>query len=87
MKFNAQTAKERTAEVIKNKLETRRVKAEKAVDEIIVPLIEKAVANGVYQVYVKKEILEEYSVADCYMILEENGFYCTNYKGEFSVRW
>ena len=87
MKLNAQTAKERTAEVVKNKLETRKAKAEKAVDEIIVPLIEKAIAKGVYQIYAKKEILEEYSVADCYMILEENGFYCTNYKDEFSVRW
>lgn len=87
MKFNAQTAREKTAEAFKNKMEARRMNAEKAVDEIIVPLIEKAVANGVYQVYVKKEVLGEYSVADCYTVLTENGFDYTNYTGEFLVRW
>jgi hypothetical protein len=87
MKFNAQTAKAKTAEVVKNKMETRRARAEKAVDEIIVPLIEAEIAKGCYQVYIKKEALGEYSVADCYTVLEENGFEYTNYKGEFLVQW
>lgn len=87
MKFNAQFAKEKTAEIIKDRMATRRARAEKAIDEIIVPLIEIEIANGGYQVFISKDLLADYSVADCYMILEENGFDYTNYRGEFLVRW
>lgn len=87
MKFNAKTAREKTAELIKEKWERRRAKAEKAVDGIIVPIIEVEIANGSYQAYISKDLLMDYDIADCYMILEENGFTCTNYTGDFLVSW
>lgn len=87
MKFNAQFAKEKTAEIIKGKMERRRARAEKAIDGIVVPIIEAEIANGGYQVYISKDSLIGYDIDDCYAVLEENGFSCVNYTGEFLVRW
>ena len=87
MKFNAQFAKEKTAEIIKEKMERRRAKAEKAVDGIIVPIIEVEIANGSYQAYISKDLFIGYDIADCYTVLEENGFRCINHTGDFLVSW
>ena len=87
MKFNAKTAREKTAEIIKERMERRRARAEKAVDGIIVPIIEVEIANGSYQAYISKDLLIDYDIADCYAVLEENGFSCINHTGEFLVSW
>lgn len=87
MKFNAKTAREKTAELLKEKMEKRRAKAEKAVDEIIVPIIEVEIANGSYLAYISKDLLIDYDIADCYAVLEKNGFSCINQPGDFLVSW
>lgn len=87
MKFNAKTAREVTTANIETKKTSRIVKAKEAVDKIIVPLIEEAISKCSYEVFIKKAVLDDYSVADCYDVLKENGFAVTNYNGEFLVKW
>ena len=89
MKFNAKTARENTTKNIQNNLETRHQQAIQCVDEIIVPLIEKAIEKCSYKVFVLKEALQGYNcdTADCYTVLRDNGFEITNYKIEFLIEW
>ena len=88
MKFNAETARKKMNENIQKKIiEKRKQEAEKAVDEILVPIIEETIENCGYQVYVKKSLLDDYCVSDCYAVLEKNGFKYTNYRDEFLIEW
>ena len=87
MRINAETARKKMNENIQKKnIERRKQKAEKAVDEILVP-IEKAIENCNYQVYVKKTLLDDFCISDCYAILEANGFRYTNFIDEFLIEW
>lgn len=88
MKITAKVAREKmNANIEKKNAERRRQEAEKTVNDIIVPLIEKAVENCGYQVYVKKALLENCCISDCYGILTENGFKYTNFVNEFLIEW
>lgn len=89
MKFNAQTARENTAKTIQKNLDTRKAQATNCVNEVIVPIIEKAIEKGYFKVFVLKEKLDGYNcdTADCYAVLTENGFEITNYKTEFLIEW
>ena len=89
MKFNARTARENTTKTIQKNLDTRKAQATNCVNEVIVPIIEKAIEKGNFTVSVLKEILDGYNcdTADCYAILTENGFEITNYRTEFLIVW
>ena len=89
MKFNAQTARENTTKTIQKNLDIRKAQATNCVNEVIVPIIEKAIEKGYFKVFVLKEKLDGYNcdTADCYVVLMGNGFEVTNYKTEFLIEW
>ena len=58
---------------------------QKTIDKL--KIIEKAIENCNYQVYVKKTLLDDFCISDCYAILEANGFRYTNFIDEFLIEW
>ena len=87
MKFNAQTARQKTDSSIEAKKAQEIIYINEIIDSLIVPQIEEAISGGYYVCVIKKEGFTDCAIKGCYTILKQEGFIVENYDEYFFLKW